>query len=144
MKYLKCFVGLALAVASGAAVTIDAQRVQVPIFEYDPTFPKPMPENWAIGAIGGIAVDQHDHIYVAQRPSSIRGNERFTGGADTPPKADCCIPAPPILEFDQAGWCTRGEAPAPGTTGRRPSTACSLTATTRSGWPAAGTRTRSC
>jgi DNA-binding beta-propeller fold protein YncE len=107
MKYLKCFVGLALAVASGAAVTIDAQRVQVPIFEYDPTFPKPMPENWAIGAIGGIAVDQHDHIYVAQRPSSIRGNERFTGGADTPPKADCCIPAPPILEFDQAGALVR-------------------------------------
>src|SRR5262245_35800298 len=25
----------------------------VPIFEYDPTFPKPMRENWAIGAIGG-------------------------------------------------------------------------------------------
>ena len=27
--------------------------VQVPIFEYDPTFPKPMPETWAIGPIGG-------------------------------------------------------------------------------------------
>jgi hypothetical protein len=75
----------------------------VPIFEYDPTFPKPLPENWAIGAIGGLAVDRQDHIYVAQRPSSLRGNERFTGAADTPPKAECCIPAPPILEFDQAG-----------------------------------------
>jgi len=77
--------------------------VQVPIFEYDPTFPKPLPENWAIGAIGGLAVDRQDHIYIAQRPSSLRGNERFTGSGDTPPKADCCIPAPPILEFDQAG-----------------------------------------
>jgi hypothetical protein len=31
-----------------------AQKVQVPIFEYDPTFPKPLPENWAIGPIGGF------------------------------------------------------------------------------------------
>jgi DNA-binding beta-propeller fold protein YncE len=83
--------------------TAVAQSVQVPIFEYDPTFPKPLPENWAIGAIGGLAVDRQDHIYVAQRPSSLRGNERFTGAGDTPPKAECCIPAPPILEFDQTG-----------------------------------------
>jgi DNA-binding beta-propeller fold protein YncE len=83
--------------------TAIAQSVQVPIFEYDPTFPKPLPENWAIGAIGGLAVDRQDHIYVAQRPSSLRGNERFTGAGDTPPKAECCIPAPPILEFDQTG-----------------------------------------
>src|SRR3954469_23179771 len=116
MRYLKCFaaverpiagvawVALALAVA---VVTLDAQRVQVPIFEYDPTFPKPLPENWAIGAIGGMAVDRQAHIYVAQRPSSLRSNERFTGAGDTPPKAECCIPAPPILEFDQTGKLIR-------------------------------------
>src|SRR5262252_8653946 len=84
-------------------VSTSAQNVQVPIFEYDPTFPKPLPENWAIGAIGGMAVDRQDHVYVAQRPSSLRGNERFTGSGDTPPKAECCVPAPPVLEFDQAG-----------------------------------------
>ena len=66
-----------------AVLSLTAQSVQVPIFEYDPTFPKPLPENWAIGAIGGMAVDRQDHVYVAQRPSSIRGNERFTGAADT-------------------------------------------------------------
>jgi len=98
----------AIVIAFGlAALALTAQSVQVPIFEYDPTFPKPMPENWAIGAIGGMAVDRQDHVYVAQRPSSIRGNERFTGAADTPPKAECCIPAPPILEFDQAGTLVR-------------------------------------
>ena len=32
--------------------------VQVPIYEYDPTFPKPMSETWAIGPIGGMAVDR--------------------------------------------------------------------------------------
>ena len=30
-------------------------------------------------------------------------NERFTASAVTPPKAECCTPAPPVLEFDQAG-----------------------------------------
>jgi hypothetical protein len=45
-----------------------AQSAQVPIFEYDPTFPKPLPENWAIGPIGGLGVDRQDHLYVVQRP----------------------------------------------------------------------------
>jgi hypothetical protein len=98
-RHLPAMIGVMVAIVISAA----AQSVQVPIFEYDPTFPKPLPENWAIGAIGGLAVDRQDHIYVAQRPSSLRGNERFTGAGDTPPKAECCIPAPPILEFDQAG-----------------------------------------
>jgi len=80
-----------------------APAATVPIFEYDPTFPKPMRENWAIGPIGGMAVDRQDHLYVVQRPGSLASNERFTGSGDTPPKADCCIPAPPVLEFDQAG-----------------------------------------
>src|SRR5215831_20154800 len=102
---------LALIVAAqiaAALVSTSAQTVQVPIFEYDPTFPKPLPnETWAIGAIGGMAVDRQDHVYVAQRPSSLRGNERFTGAGDAPPKATCCVPAPPILEFDQAGTLIR-------------------------------------
>jgi hypothetical protein len=78
-------------------------NAQVPIFEYDPTFPRPLPETWAIGPIGGLAVDGRDHLYVVQRPGALRTNERFSGADDTPPKADCCIPAPPVLEFDQAG-----------------------------------------
>lgn len=80
-----------------------APTPQVPLFEYDPTFPKPMRENWAIGPIGGMAVDRQDHLYVVQRPGALASNERFTGSDDTPPKADCCIPAPPVLEFDYSG-----------------------------------------
>jgi len=80
-----------------------AQSAQLPIFEYDPTFPKPLPENWAIGPIGGLAVDRQDHLYVVQRPGTLLTNERFSGSDDKPPKADCCIPAPPVLELDQTG-----------------------------------------
>jgi DNA-binding beta-propeller fold protein YncE len=99
---MKILVAIAATIAA-AFIGATAQTVQAPIFEYDPTFPKPLSERWAIGAIGGMAVDRQDHVYVAQRPSSLRGNERFTGAGDTPPKAECCVPAPPILEFDQAG-----------------------------------------
>ena len=65
-----------------------AQTVQVPIFVYDPTFPKPLPETWAIGPIGGLAVDRQDHLFVVQRPGGLLTNERFSGANAKPPKAD--------------------------------------------------------
>src|SRR6267142_5852714 len=100
-------IGLALGamwtLGSGGVFGQSQQNIQVPKFRYDPTFPQPLPEKWAIGAIGGMAVDSHDHIWVLHRPSPLEKNERFAGAAMTPPRADCCIPAPPVLEFDQDG-----------------------------------------
>ena len=120
--------------SAGSAPAPHAQSAQVPIFEYDPTFPKPLPENWAIGAIGGWPSIDRITFYVVQRPGTLRNNERFTGAADTPPKADCCIPAPPVLEFDQAGTLVHSwGGPGAGTTGRRSSTASSSINRTRCG-----------
>src|SRR6058998_3423180 len=89
--------------AAEDALVGQAQQGRVPIFEYDSAFPKPLPENWAIGPIGGLAVDRQDHLYVVQRPAGLLSNERFSGANAVPPKADCCVPAPPVLEFDQTG-----------------------------------------
>src|SRR5262249_1999201 len=100
-------VGLALGavwmLSGGVVFGQVQQRIQVPKFKYDPTFPQPRPEKWAIGAIGGMAVDSHDHVWVLHRPSPLQRNERFGGAAMTPPRAECCIPAPPVLVFDQDG-----------------------------------------
>src|SRR2546427_12503969 len=74
------------------------QNLQVPKFQYDPTFPQPLPEKWAIGAIGGMAVGRHDHIWVLHRPTPLPKNERFAGAAITPPRAAGCIPAAPGLQ----------------------------------------------
>jgi hypothetical protein len=94
----------AIWIMSAGNVTGRAQeRAAVPKFQYDPTFPQPLPENWAIGAIGGMAVDSRDHVWVLHRPGPLQGNERFSGAGATPPKAECCIPAPPVLEFDAEG-----------------------------------------
>ena len=85
-------------------VLLAQQNVQVPKFEYDPSWPKPFPnETWAIGPIAGLAVDRQDHIWVVHRPGILRENERFTAAEVTPPKAECCVPAPPVLEFNQSG-----------------------------------------
>ena len=65
------------------------QNMQVPKFQYDPSFPQPLPETWAIGPIGGMAVDSHDHLWVLHRPGGLVKNERFSGANASPPKADC-------------------------------------------------------
>src|SRR2546426_9307529 len=99
----------AIVLALGAAWTLGGvfgqsqPNVQVPKFRYDPTFPQPLPEKWAIGAIGGMAVDSPDHILVLHRPGPLQKKERFAGAAMTPPPAGCCIPAPPPLPLGQDG-----------------------------------------
>jgi hypothetical protein len=76
------------------------QAGDIPTFQYDAAWPKPLPHDWNTGNIGAIVVDAKDHVWVAQRPAtttSISENYALTG------EGECCSPAPPILEFDQAG-----------------------------------------
>ena len=85
----------------------------VPKFEPDPSWPKPLPNNWMLGQVSGIFVDAHDHIWVTSRPRTLDTNDLYA--AQNPPQADCCIPAPPILEFDQEGNVVQGwGGPGPG------------------------------
>ena len=75
---------------------------QAPMFEVDPFWPKPLPNHWILGATIGIDVDSRDHVYIIHRRDTF--NERTEIGAATDPvKADCCIPAPNVLEFDPDG-----------------------------------------
>jgi hypothetical protein len=39
----------------------------VPHFEVDPSWPKPLPEGWITGQLGGVCTDSHDHIVVVNR-----------------------------------------------------------------------------
>lgn len=78
----------------------------VPNFEPDPLFFKNLPNRWTSGMVGGISVDPTtDHIYVLHRPATIGEGEK--SAAKNPPEARCCVPAPPILEFDQNGNLVR-------------------------------------
>jgi len=83
------------------ALAFTAVSQNVPKFEPDPSWPKQLPNNWTLGQVGGIFVDSHDHIWVTSRPRTLDNNDKYA--ALDPPEADCCIPSPPVLEFDQAG-----------------------------------------
>jgi DNA-binding beta-propeller fold protein YncE len=72
-----------------------------PRFVVDPFWPKPLPNNWLLGQVAGIAVDSEDHIWIVQRPASLTEDE--AGAAQDPPRSDCCLPAPPVIEFDRKG-----------------------------------------
>ena len=108
-KHLAGIAFLALAVALTIPTTFDdarAAQAGVPRFEPDPYWPKPLPNNWMLGQVSGIYVDSHDHIWVTSRPRTLDNNDKYA--ALNPPQADCCIPAPPIIEFDQAGNFIQG------------------------------------
>lgn len=72
----------------------------VPVFEVDPMWPKPLPNNWVIGGVVGLSVDAQDNIWMMHRPSFIAGNERAAANGIA---SICCYPAPPVLAFDQEG-----------------------------------------
>lgn len=104
---------LLLGVASailGRKAKVEAAGVQAPRFEVDVMWPKPLPNHWVIGNAIGVSVDAQDHVWIIHRQGSLEAMENY--GAANPPgpkrragvvEAECCSPAPAVLEFDQAG-----------------------------------------
>ena len=99
---------------------------KTPGFVVDPSWPQPLPNNWIIGQVGGLYVDQHDHVWIYHRPRTLSNDEAglegpVAGAKDekgTPingigqprpygPVADCCKSAPSVLEFDADGKMLR-------------------------------------
>src|SRR3954462_9174159 len=50
-------------------------KIQVPRFEVDPTFPKPLPNHWYQGMSIGVGVDANDHVWIVHRPDSVNAIE---------------------------------------------------------------------
>lgn len=74
---------------------------QVPLFEPDPLWSEALPNKWVTGHVGGLAVDSHDHLWIFHRPATSPDGEK--AASLVPRQAECCIPAPPVLEFDTHG-----------------------------------------
>ena len=85
----------------GRRAIVQAAGTQAPRFEVDPMWPKPLPNHWIIGNAIGVSVDAQDHIWMVHRRQSIERMEAYAQA--TPKAADCCVAAPPVLEFDEAG-----------------------------------------
>ena len=93
--------GLGQSMVQKAAAQGKGNMVQVPRFEVDPNFPKPLPNHWYQGQTIGVSVDAQDHVWIIHRAGSLEPGE--VHATTNPPTAQCCAPAPPILEFDEAG-----------------------------------------
>jgi len=107
--------GVALLLAAGSVVLdhfskVNAAGVMAPRFEVDPMWPKPLPNHWVLGNVIGVNVDSNDHIWIVHRQQSLEAMENYAVANPPGPKrqygvveSECCAPAPPVLEFDEAG-----------------------------------------
>jgi len=97
------FAGILAALGIGSTVLdrVKAAGVQAPRFEVDPMWPKPLPNHWVIGQTIGVSVDSNDHIWIIHRGAALERMETYA--AANPPASECCSPAPPVLEFNEAG-----------------------------------------
>ena len=83
---------LMLAFASGllCLAPLRAQS-KAPRFEVDPLWPKPLPNLWVTGGIGGLCIDSNDHVFILNR-RDLTDNDLDAGRQ-----------APVVLEFDPEG-----------------------------------------
>ena len=98
-----------------------AAGTEAPGFMVDPSWPKPLPNNWTIGQIGGLSIDSEDNIWVYHRGRTVAQSSAYASGivgtdAEGLPVnglghsrqladriAGCCEIAPAVLKFDPAG-----------------------------------------
>ena len=62
-----------------------------PHYEADAAWPKPLPDRWVLGGLGGVCVDAQDHVVILNRQDILEG------------ELDAGRMAPSIIEFDPAG-----------------------------------------
>ncbi|HEY4366696.1 MAG TPA: hypothetical protein VGN07_05630 [Steroidobacteraceae bacterium] len=83
---LVCIPLALLTMSAASAATAGAPKIEV-----DPWWPKPLPEDWITGRLGGVCVDSHDNVIVTNRRDI------------TDEEAETSKQAPSVLIFDQAG-----------------------------------------
>lgn len=71
-----------------------ATVAEVPKFRAEGSWPK-LPSQWTMAIVSSTSIDDRDHLWVLQRPSTLSDEER--------PRA-----APPVLEFDADGNFIQG------------------------------------
>ena len=80
----------ALGAGQAALRTTGAQPAQVPIFEVDPLWPKPLPHHWVLGSTIGVGVDSKDHVFIIHRGLSTLTARTEAGLDAKPPTGECC------------------------------------------------------
>ena len=99
---------LALALI-GSLWILEATAANPPLMAPDPYWPKPLPNGWVTGQVGGTCIDSHDHVFIVTRgfqtggltsPEGVGGANPVTGALGGAFKSKA---SPPVIEFDPAG-----------------------------------------
>ena len=72
----------------------------IPRFRVDPFWARELPNNWILGQVSGVAVDERDHVWIVHRPRTLDARQRGEEGM-------CCVPAPPVIELSPDGTVLR-------------------------------------
>src|SRR5262245_23511118 len=80
-----------LTVAAVTAGTLLNAQTAAPHYEADLAWPKPLPNRWVLGGLGGLCADAQGHVFILNRQDVLEG-ELSSGRL-----------APPIIEFDREG-----------------------------------------
>src|SRR5690242_2317614 len=96
---------VALVVTIGLAVTLlhaqDGAKAEKTLpwgsqyYMVDPFWPKPLPNDWLTGSMGGISVDKNDNVITVQRTAD---DNNFNDH-----EKQLARPSPPFIVFDPAG-----------------------------------------
>jgi sugar lactone lactonase YvrE len=83
-------------ICAGLALAVQAPSPSwaqngAPHYEVDAAWPKPLPDKWVLGGLGGVCVDKQDHVVILNRQDILEG------------ELDAGRLAPSIIEFDPAG-----------------------------------------
>jgi DNA-binding beta-propeller fold protein YncE len=105
MKRLTIAAVAAMLAIPASHLVSQARAETPPQYAVDPFWPKPLPDNWILGQVSGIAVDNDDNVWIVHRPSTLVDDEK--GAQKTPPETRCCIAAPPVLQFSGDGKLLR-------------------------------------
>ncbi len=80
-------VGMSPKIIGRASAAPQAKVGKVPVFEVDTEWPR-LPNNWVLGNVSRVAVDQHDNVWLIHRPRTVATDKTS---------------APPVVEFDASG-----------------------------------------
>ena len=80
--------GLALSLTLAGVAFAQSRAVR---YDVDLTWPRPLPNQWVLGGLGGVCVDAQDHVFILNRQDVAEGD------------LNAARLAPPIIEFDPAG-----------------------------------------
>jgi DNA-binding beta-propeller fold protein YncE len=85
---------LAIYMAAGALAQ------EFPRYRFDPDWPKPLPHNWKMGGVTGLAVDSNDDVWVLNRPNDTTDTEDNASTGTS----HCCVRPPAMIHISKEGY----------------------------------------